>query len=180
MVAQLGRTLAESGSRTVILELDLRKPMLADGFGIDQENGLSLFLSGHLNPLPKIHSTDIPNLHLIAAGPRPPNPLALIQSERLEFLFKELGEVFRFILVDSPPLLTVADARVLGTRVDGSVLVVRAGTTPRKLVQRARNSLQHAGANVIGMILNGANMSRDDSYYYKYYRDASYYGAGEG
>ncbi len=180
MVAQLGRTLAESGSRTVLLELDLRKPLLADGFGISQDNGLSLFLSGHLNPLPQIHATDIPNLHLIAAGPRAPNPLALLQSERLQFLLKELGEAFRFILIDSPPLLTVADARVLGTRVDGSVLVVRAGTTPRKLVQRARVSLQHSGANVIGMILNGANPTQGDSHYYRYYRDDSYYGAGRG
>ncbi len=175
LVAQLGRTLAESGSRTVLLELDLRKPVLARGFGLGDENGLSLFLSGHVSPLPMIQQTDIPDLHVIAAGPRPPNPLALLQSERLDYLFKELSEAFRFILIDSPPLLTVADARVLGSKVDGSVLVVRAGKTPRKLVQRARLSLQHSGGNIIGMILNGANPKRDDSYYYRYYRDTSYY-----
>lgn len=178
LVAQLGRTLAENGSRTVLVELDLRKPVLAKSFGFGEENGLSLFLSGHVSPLPMIHQTDVPNLHVISAGPRPPNPLALLQSERLEFLLRKLTETFRFVLIDSPPLLTVADARILGSKVDGSVLVVRAGKTPRKLVLRARASLQHAGANVIGMILNGANPKRDDSYYYRYYRDSSYYGSG--
>jgi polysaccharide biosynthesis transport protein len=166
VVGQLGLALAGSGLTTLLVEADLRKPALAKIFGVGNEGGLSLFLSG-VSPLPQIHPTDTPNLSLVTAGPRPPNPVALFNSAKLNFFLHKMTLSFKFVILDSPPLLAVADSRVLGSKAHGVVLVVRAGRTAKSLVLRAHSLLQNSGANVLGMILNGADPG-DKSAYYRY------------
>jgi polysaccharide biosynthesis transport protein len=180
VVAQLGRAFAESGASTVVVELDLRKPRLAEELGVEAHQGISLFLSGHTNGavMPEIVATSTKNLFLIPCGPKPPNPIALLGSERLSKLLTQLREDFKIVLIDTPPVLTVADARVLSSKVDGVVLVVEAGKTPRDLVERARSQLVSAGANVLGMALNRVNSDPSQfSFYEKYYHDETYYSA---
>jgi polysaccharide biosynthesis transport protein len=180
IVAQLGRAFAESGASTVMIELDLRKPRLAEEVGVEARQGVSLFLSGHTNGaiLPEIVATSTKNLFVIPCGPKPPNPIALLGSERLSKLLTQLRQDFKIVLIDSPPVLTVADARVLSSKVDGVVLVVQAGRTPRDLVERAKIQLYNAGGNLLGVALN--RVSTDHSRfasYDKYYHDETYYSA---
>jgi capsular exopolysaccharide synthesis family protein len=154
---------------TLLIEADLRKPTLAKAFGVGDEGGLSLFLSGHFSPLPKINKTQVPNLSLIAAGPVPPNPVALLNSERLTTFLHEVSATFKFVVIDAPPLLPFADARVLGSKADGVVLVVRAGVTAKNLVRRACSLLEKSGSNILGMVLNGTETDPAQAGYYHYY-----------
>ncbi len=138
------------------MEADLRKPTLAAPFGIDESDGLSLFLSGHTTT-PRICETEQANLFIAPAGPRPPNPVALLNSERMATFIKQMSSSFRFVLLDTPPVLAVADARIMGAQADGLVLVSRARKTSKKEIQRARMILQNSGINVLGLILNDAD-----------------------
>jgi len=175
LVAHLGRALAASRASTVLLEFDLRRPTLMRQLGLKNgsSRGLSTFLAGHTSPkeFPAVYRTGIDNLFAIEAGPKPPNPLALLRSERLDELLKTLRSHFKFVIVDSPPLLTVADARVLSRKVEGVVLVIRAGKTSQKRIKQARNQLESAGAKILGMVLNGTDKAADSYYYY----DERYY-----
>jgi succinoglycan biosynthesis transport protein ExoP len=170
LVNHMGMAFADGGNKTLLVETDMRKPALSKALGIGSENGLSLFLAGHVSPLPKIHSTAIPNLFAVAAGPKAPNPVALLNSEKLSSFLNEMTASFQFVLLDTPPLLAVADARILCSKVDGVVLVVRAGRTPKNLIRRAWTMLENSGANVLGMVLNGATRNGfETSYYYRHY-----------
>jgi polysaccharide biosynthesis transport protein len=168
ILALLGCALAEAGARTLVVESDLRKPDLSRVLGITGEEGLSLFLAGHGPPQPTICATPNSNLFIIPSGPKPPNPLTLLNSERLAGLVKQLSTSFRFVLLDAPPLLAVADGRVLSSLADGVVVVVRAKRTARKLVLRAWSLLQHSGANALGVVLNGGS-AHEGAAYYRYY-----------
>ncbi len=179
MVEYLGKAFAESGAKTVLVELDMRKPKLASRFQVepmDGAQGASLFLAGHA---PKgsapIMATATANLFLLPAGPKPPNPIALLSSERLTDLLAHLKSEFRFVLIDSPPILTVADARVIGPQVDGVVLVAKAKQTPRELIDRARTQIMSAGARLLGCALNGVESHNDFYPYYNRYYNDSYY-----
>jgi capsular exopolysaccharide synthesis family protein len=167
LVAHLGRAFAEAGMSTLIVEADLRKQDLSKVFSVGGEDGLSLFLAGHVSPWPKIHETAIPNLFVAAGGPIPPNPAALLHSDRLTQFLKAAASDYKVVLVDSPPL-SLADARILGTKADGVVLVVRAGQTAKNLVRRAWMTLEASGAKGLGMVLNGEEPDPTASPYYTY------------
>jgi capsular exopolysaccharide synthesis family protein len=169
MVNYLGQAFADSGNKTLLIESDLRKPALAQALGIGSEGGLSLFLSGHLSPSPTIHKTQYPNLFAIPAGPKAPNPLALLNSEKLNQFLNEISVSYQFVILDAPPVLAVADARILCSKVDGVVLVARAGRTPKNLIKRAWALLENSGANILGMVLNDASTNGLESAYYRQY-----------
>jgi polysaccharide biosynthesis transport protein len=168
IVGEMGRALAESGARTLLVEADLRKPLLAKSFGIDEGEGLSLFLSGQ-TPSPRVCETEQPNLFLVPAGPRPPNPVALLGSDRMTTFIQQMASAFRFVLLDTPPILAVADARVIGAKADGLVLVARARKTPKSLILRARTILHNSGINLLGLVLNDVDTDDLQSMYYRQY-----------
>jgi capsular exopolysaccharide synthesis family protein len=172
LVSHLGRAFADNGSKTLLVEADLRKPELSKRFRAGSENGLSLFLAGLQTALPKIHATDHPNLSLVTSGPKAPNPVALFNSEKMDYFLDKMSLSYQFVLIDAPPVLAVADARVLGSKADGVVLVVRAGRTSKNLVLRAKTLIEHSGATVLGMVLNGA---KSEGYYGSYYSYNKYY-----
>jgi capsular exopolysaccharide synthesis family protein len=169
MAGQLGLALADSGSRTLLIECDMRRPTFDTVLGVGTEGGLSLFLSGHIER-PKVHALLDDKLFVIPAGPMAPNPVALLHSEKMKSFIDDMSQSFRFVILDAPPVLPMADARMLGALAEGVVLVVRANVTSKKLVQRACAALESAGANVLGTILNGADVGGPDSSYYRYYR----------
>lgn len=170
VVSHLGRAFADAGVKTLLIEADLRKPDLSKAFGIGNESGLSLYLSGHVSPWPKIHETDVPNLFVAAGGPVPPNPAALLHSDRLGQFLQAVTDEYQMVLMDAPPLLAMADARILGSQADGVVLVVRAGSTGVNLVRRARRLLDGAGANILGLVLNAWVPDRSELTDYGHYR----------
>jgi capsular exopolysaccharide synthesis family protein len=123
-----------------------------------------------VRPLPKINNTNNPNLWLVAAGPKPPNPVGLLSSERMGTFMKEMASLFKFVIIDSPPILAVADARTLVVKSDGVVLVVKAAHTPRSVVLQASAVLANSGANTLGVVLNRAELSSRSAYYHAYYQ----------
>ena len=140
-------------------------------------DGLSSYLAGNIEIDPLIHKLQIPNLSLLPCGPIPPNPAELISSARMKDLLKELAGRYDHILIDSPPMINVTDPVILSTMVDGVILVVHGGKSPRAIVQRARQELLGVGAKIFGVVLNNIDLRREgyDAYYYYYNRYYSGY-----
>jgi capsular exopolysaccharide synthesis family protein len=164
----LAIALAQTGARTLILELDMRRPQLAALFDLRTDRGMSRYLSGQSRLNTEIQDTGVPNLFVVPAGPIPPNPPELLGSQRLQAALQLMQRYFEFIVVDGPPLLPVTDAAVISSQVDGVVLVV-GGDTSTSLVQRARNLLRSVDARIIGALVNNVKMDRSQHYYASYH-----------
>jgi capsular exopolysaccharide synthesis family protein len=167
--------LSQTGAKVLIIDSDLRKPRVHQIFGEENGVGLSNFLSGNADLESIIKKTEIPNLFYTPSGPIPPNPSELIGSSIFKSMIETLGEKFDHIVIDSPPVLGFADAIILSTSVDGVILVVLGGKTPRETLQRAKEVLHQVNAKILGVVINRVNIQRSDYGYY-YYRYHYYYG----
>jgi capsular exopolysaccharide synthesis family protein len=177
----LGATLASLGSKVLIVDCDMRRPACHRSTGVENRPGFVQCLTGHVDlseailPVP-----GVANLSVIPCGPIPPNPAEILSSPLAGELFQRLRSHFEYVLVDSPPLLSVADSRILSTLTDAVVLVVRAYETSYEVVRRARALLYGAGARVLGVALNSVDLRRG-GYGYDYYHRYGYgYGYGYG
>jgi capsular exopolysaccharide synthesis family protein len=151
---ELGYGFAERGAQTVLVECDLRKPTFTRLFGVPEDGGLTPWLAGVSNVPPTVH--ELPDgLAVVTAGPRAPNAVVLLDSARLREFVTHLLDHYRFVILDAPPGLGVADARVLATVVEGAVLVARAGRSQGALVRTLRGAMESAGIGVLGTVLNG-------------------------
>lgn len=175
IATNLSISLAQLGHKVLLIDGDLRRPILYKVFQIRSVTGLVGYLTGGQDWRDVVVSTAVNGLDLIPSGPIPPNPAELLSSERLAALIGEAQQHYSIVLIDSPPLLSVADGRVLAGRVEGVVLVVKASVTPRELAQRAQTYARDVGANIIGVVLNNVNV-RSHDYYYAYgdYKNYSY------
>lgn len=170
--------MAQAGQKVLIIDADLRRPRLHRVFSKSNDFGLTSVLLDRDTLTEELIHTDIPNLSVLTSGPIPPNPAELLQSETFMSLMAELRQRYDNIVLDSPPVGPVADAVVLTTQVDGTVLVVRAFETPREIVANAKKNLQNVGGRVVGAVLNRVDLSRSEyrGYYrYRYYRKDGYY-----
>jgi len=169
VASNLAMSFAQRGGPVLIVDADLRRPAVAKTLGVSNEKGLSSFLTGaHSLDDVLIQYEPVPNLWVLPAGPRPPDPAELLSSHMMEGTLKDLMKRFVHIVIDSPPLLLVTDAVVLSAMVDGVILVVASGTTARGALARAHRILENAGSRVLGMVLNKVDM-RFDTYYGTYY-----------
>jgi capsular exopolysaccharide synthesis family protein len=169
----LAVTLAQRGDRTLLIDADLRKPGISKALGLQEEkrSGLSSYLAGRapLDSLTCPHR-NLPNLALLPTGPIPPDPAELLSSQRLADAIATFRRVYKFIIFDSPPLLSVTDAVILSVLADSVVLVVRSGETPKEAFIRARDLLTGVNCKLLGVVLNGVDFSSPHySYSYKYY-----------
>jgi capsular exopolysaccharide synthesis family protein len=137
--------------------------------------GLSNLLSGNASLELVIKKSDIPNLFYIPSGPIPPNPSELIGSGLFKSMMEFLEERFDHIVFDGPPVLGFADSTILSTTVDGVILVVLGGKTPRETLQLAKEFLLQVNAKILGVVINRIDIQRGDYGYY-YYRYYHYYG----
>jgi len=161
---------AKTGKRVVLIDLDLRKPRIHKIFNVDNQQGMSTFLAGTSDLAPLIQQTEIDNLYTIPSGPIPPNPAELLSSLRMRQSMELLHDYFDHIIIDTPPLLSVADARILSSLVDGVIVVVRSGDTPKQVLLQAQKNLRLINAKILGILVNAADLSSADYYYYsKYY-----------
>jgi succinoglycan biosynthesis transport protein ExoP len=171
-------TLAQLGDNTLLVDSDLRKPgvsralNLADG----KHAGLSSYLAGVSTlDLVTVPHPSISNLHVIPTGPIPPNPADLLSSHRLAEMVVELRKRYKFIVIDSPPIMAATDAVILSVVVDGVLLVVRSGSTPKEAVTRTRDLLVSVKCRMLGVVLNGVDSNSPDYYYsYRYYPYGAY------
>ncbi len=165
--ANIALAMVQTGARTVVVDLDMRKPALARTFGIESEGGMSTFLSGNSDLSSQIKETGLSNLYLVPAGPPAPNPPELLSSARMIKGFELLREYFTHIVIDSPPTLELSDALVLSCRVDGVIVVARGGKTPRQAVRKASDQLMGLGAQILGVLINDVDV-RSSEYRYAY------------
>jgi len=172
----LAMSLAQLGKRVLLIDADLRRPSVHKLLNIENRSvGVVTFLTGQEEWTSLIRATATRGLDSLLCGPVPPNPSELLSSDRMQVLIQEAMAEYNFVLLDSPPLLNVADGRILTTLVEGAILVVKAGSTPRELVHRAHLSVRDVGARLIGVILNNVDM-RQGGYYGSYYRYHEYGG----
>jgi capsular exopolysaccharide synthesis family protein len=173
----LAATLAQAGQRVILLDCDMRNPRMHRAVGVDGTTGMSGYLSGQTDLGAIIRPSRIANLYCVSAGQIPPNPAELIGSHRMREGLAALGAHFDQIIIDSPPLLPVTDARILSTLVDAVVLVIRAGSTPRGAVLQSKHLLEAVHAPLFGGILNNVDLFSPDYYRYSvYYRYVDSYG----
>jgi capsular exopolysaccharide synthesis family protein len=163
---------------TLLVDSDLRKPRVASISGVSARGGLADVVAGRARSADCLYKDeDADNLYIMKSGTQPPNPLELISSEKFSKLLDELRPRFDYIILDSPPVLPVSDAIVLGSLSDASILAVRGEKTQRSATVSALNSLHNAGVNVIGIALTQAVRKKSSYYadeYYGYYGE--YYG----
>lgn len=170
-VSNLAVTLAQAGKNVLVLDTDFRKPTQHNIFRIRNVNGLTNYLTSEMELKGLVKATPVPRLFLANVGPLPPNPAELLGSEKMDELIGTLKQSFDFILLDSPPVLTVSDAMVLGPRIDGMILVVWGGKTSREALMRAKEKLDMLKIKCLGVVINNISVQEHDYYFmYHYYR----------
>lgn len=179
----LAVTLAQLGDRTLLVDSDLRKPGIRRALNLTtgKDAGLSSYLAGvcTLDEIMITHPT-INNLSVLTTGPVPPSPADLLSSHRMQDAISELRRRFKFVVIDSPPIMAATDAVIISSLTDGVLLVVRSGETPKEAFTRARDLLAGVKSRLLGVVLNAVDSSAPDYYYsYRYYPYAYGYGYGE-
>jgi capsular exopolysaccharide synthesis family protein len=173
--ANLAIAVAQAGKRVILVDADLRRPALHRMFQQPNTKGVTTALQQDPGNMVNGHvvSTSVDNLYLMPSGPLPPNPADLLGSQRMLALVLELGQHADAVIIDSPPLLAVADATLLGRVCDAALLVVLAGSTRADVLKRAIEHSLQSGANLLGVVLNRVSISGDGYHYYQYYYSSS-------
>ena len=168
--------LAQKGSRVLLIDCDLRRPTIHKIFDIPSQPGLSDFLAGVANSDAVICSTSLANLSVIPAGAIPPQPAELLGSVVMRNCLNRWRQEYDFILIDSPPVLSVTDAVLLSAEVDSVLLVLRAGHTTKTALRRTCDILGQVNAKILGTVLNGLDVHASE---YQYYYYGKYYGRSD-
>jgi succinoglycan biosynthesis transport protein ExoP len=175
----LAISLAQSGKRVALIDADLRRPTVHKRLGMQNTNGLSLRLLGEMANFgldyPLATLAAYPNLHVVTAGPKPPNPTELLGSERMSQFLQALlsggpqRPAMDLLVLDTPPTVAFADATVLAGRADGTILVADATFSREGQLLRARDALKRVNAHLLGVVLNRVAHKREEGYYYEHY-----------
>ncbi len=169
----IGATMAMSGSRTLLVDSDLRRPRLHRIFDADNDRGLTNLILDPDHPVDGlVRATGVEDLDLLCSGPLPPNPSELLHTRGFRRALERLLETYDRVIFDSPPVVPVTDAQILGQQVDGTLLVVRAGETRRPMLEKAVTLLRTVDVNILGALLNDLDVSRRGYGQYRYYYGA--------
>jgi capsular exopolysaccharide synthesis family protein len=166
----LAISLAEAGQRVLLIDADLRRPKQHELFGIKREPGLSNLLVGSAKASEVVRKTTVRGLYVLPAGRIPPNPVELVGSARFQDFLKSLPEHFDWVVLDTPPVMAVADASVIAHHVSGVAFVVGAEMVSRATAQAALEQLETARARLLGGVLNRVDLERQGYYYSHYHR----------
>jgi len=174
--ANIAISYAQNGYKTLLLDLDMRRPRVEKILGVERSN---IGIVNHLLkdvPLDKIVQNYLENFDIIPVGPVPPNPTALLTSKKLEEVMNILKNEYDRIVIDLPPILAAADALIISKYTDGIVIVTRAGRTQKASFRIAYDNIKTSGIKLLGAVINGINSKYSSYYYYYYY----YYYTEEG
>lgn len=167
--ANLALALAKAGKNVVIIDADLRRPMLHQVFKVNRNSGLSSVLEGEISISDAIIKTDEPNLSIIPAGKLPKDSAEILGSDKMKEVINYLKNLYDIIIFDSAPILGMSDSVILSAEADKTVMVIRANLVSRRALQMAVANLEQIGIMVYGVVLNDVNVKRD-RYYHEYYR----------
>lgn len=171
----LARSLADLGKKVLYIDADLRKSVLIGRYRVEGDvRGLTHFLSGQEPFHNVVYETNVNKLHMVFAGPIPPNPAELLSNRYFKKLIPTLKEVYDYVIIDTPPLGSVIDSAIVARECDGVALVVESNRISYKFVQRVQEQLKKADCRILGVILNKLNLKKK-GYYSRYY--GKYYGA---
>ncbi len=164
----LARILCQQNKKVLIIDCDLRRPRVHSVFSMENDKGLSNFLTGNLkeNIINKVPGEEI---YVISSGPIPPNPADLVGSNKLKTLIGRMTDSFDFIVIDSPPIESVTDSLTLTRIVDGTIVVVRAGKTTYEMMQSGMKKLADVRCHLLGFVLNGQKKTNAPGSYYSGY-----------
>ena len=163
-LANLAVTMAQGGRKTLLVDCDLRRPRQHELFGVPDRPGLTTMILDNVDE-PPLAATGVENLALLPAGPLPPNPADLLSSRRMELLITNLKSRADIVLFDAPPVISVTDAALLASKLDGVLLVVSAGQTKREHAQRAKELLEKINVRLVGAVLTNATVDTSLSVY---------------
>ena len=166
--ANLAVAFAKQGKRVILVDSDLRRPTMNATFSISRPTGITNFLTdSNIKLSDIIYRTSVDNLCIIPSGPIPPNPSELIGSNKMTKLITTLSEKSDLVIYDAPPVLSVTDAQIISTKVDGTILVVKANSTEKSQVKMSVNLIDRVHGHIVGSILNDVMKSANG--YYGYY-----------
>ncbi len=174
-ISNLAITVAQGGQKVLLIDCDLRRPVLHAVFGYNKEPGITNYLVGRALVDDIIRTSPIRNLDIVTSGTIPPNPSELIGSLRMKEFLADMQTRYDLILIDTPPVIAVTDAQIVSTLVDGMILVVSSGVTQTELAKRSKDLILKVGGKVIGLVLNNFDIYNTYGSYYKYYRYYNYY-----
>lgn len=169
--ANIAISFAMLGKKTLLIDCDLRKPTQRKIWNVDIKSGICDFLA-KIRPLEFVNVEDLP-LSIICTGTIPPNPSELLSSDSMKQFIKECSKHYDFIIIDTPPINTVADAQIISSFVDGTLIVARSGVTTLDELKTAVDKVTHSEGNFCGVLLNGMNI-KSAKYSYKYKYDSKY------
>ena len=165
-LANLAVIMAEGGRSVILVDGDLRRPALHEIFGVNNDTGLSDLFHQDLAAV-QVQDSGIVGLRLLTAGALPANPSILLGSARMKEIVSTLTGQADLVLFGAPPVIAVTDAALLAAHVDGTLLVIRAGSTQREHVQQAKTLLEKVNAHIVGAVLSNASLDSSISSYYK-------------
>ena len=174
----LWRLLASLGNRVLLIDCDLRGSVIRTKYEIKSKEkltGIAHYLSGQIELKEAIYKTNINNGYFMPVEATVANPAILLENQRFSTMIQQCSDLFDFILIDTPPLGSVADALRIAVHTDGTVLVIQGGKTSRKLVENTVYQLRRTGTKLLGIVLNRVYTDRRGSYYYKKYYHQGYY-----
>ena len=175
VASNLAVILAQRGTKVLLIDADLRRPNVHHRFGLNGKLGLSTVLSGQTTLEESVQSVaEVPGLDILASGPVPPFPTEMLSSQTMVDLLKYAGEQYTYVLLDSPPILSVTDGVLLSRQVDAVILVVRHGKSSKHIVRRGRDLLVRSGAPMAGIVLNAVDLNAPEYYGYYGYSGYSY------
>jgi len=168
---------AEQGSKVLIIDSDLRRPVQHKMVGLANRTGMVNVLTDELKIEDVVQETGVPNLWMMTSGRLRRGSLGIMNNSRLRAMLDALKDRYDFVLLDSPPILGVTDAAILASEADGVLLVVQYRKYPKIISLRAKRMIENAGGHLMGAVLNNINIMRDDYYYYYHYTTKKYYGS---
>ncbi len=174
----LAYVFAQAGYSTLMIDADLRRPMLARYAEVNGEVGLLNYLTGEAELRDVVFRTEVPNLYLVPSGPLPSDPSGVLGSYRMESLLNEASKRFDIVFIDSPPILGISDSSLLVSKADATILVLQPRRMQLKALKRTKEVIQNAGGTTMGLVMNNVDISGDTQYQYytSYY---AYYSSGE-
>ena len=174
-IANLAVVLTQAGKSVLLLDCDMRNPTVHKNFGLSNKLGLSSCISMGTALSDAVQKTSIEGLYALTGGVIPPNPSELLGSEQMKNVLQRAKEQYDYVLIDTPPVMPVTDALIVSRFVDGMILVIASSEVKVEMARDVKNQLQHAGANILGVVLNKVR-SEHHGYGYGYYY---YYGSKE-
>lgn len=173
IVGNLAIVIAQDSKRVLLIDCDLRRPVVHRSFGLPNRGLTNCFADG-LELTDVIQHGVYPGLDVVTAGPIPPNPAELLGSPKMQELLKSVEDDYDYILLDLPPILVVTDAAVIGSKADGVILVVGSGDISPDEAKQAKSLLEKGHTNILGVVLNKVPQRHQGSYYYYYYYDENH------